>query len=303
MNYQDLKMRLLGWRKLQVTPSGKGYLVFTVILGVVAMSSGNNVIYLIESFLLGGLILSGVLSELAITAVSLEYIRAPATAGAPSLDRIFIKNKKPLSLYCVEVGEWKDQNFVPSAFIPLLKPHEEKELHSNTVYPKRGLTHIEGLAIATQFPFGFAKKIRILPTKESRLIWPEKMRPSALSLNLSSDSTKDPLQSHSIETSIRNYEWSDDLKDVIWLKSQKTPETWVVRGRTPNSKKRVIELDIGHLTSDRIEEEIKKAASYFYYPDSEEESPILVLKEDTQVRRFNTRWSALNQLSLIEARK
>src|SRR4051812_25592145 len=95
-------------RRLQITIAGRWFLALTIALGVVSLASGNNVIYLIESLLLSGLILSGILSERAISGLTVDIIRKPALAGAPNRDLVRVKNRKKHPIFCVEIGEWRN---------------------------------------------------------------------------------------------------------------------------------------------------------------------------------------------------
>jgi uncharacterized protein (DUF58 family) len=159
-------------RRLEVSTGGKWYLAFTILLGVVAINSGNNVIYLLESLLLSALILSGVLSEQTLLRVSVERITGPALAGEVAEDFLLLKNRGWLPLYCIEICEWRGEKVETLAFVLVLPGRAQIRVRSRQRIPERGYHDWQGLAVATSFPFGFARKVRFLPGAGRRLIWP-----------------------------------------------------------------------------------------------------------------------------------
>lgn len=171
-------MRWLGWllqskdRKLELSTGGKWYIGFTILLGIVAINSGNNVIYLLESLLLSSLLVSGVLSEAALSRLSVRRELNQAVAEKPTLDSFFVRNHGFLSLYCIEVGEWKNGQFQSFAFLLTVKGNEEAAAKSYQFLNSRGRHQWDGLAIATSFPFGFARKIRVFSKEGTRIVWP-----------------------------------------------------------------------------------------------------------------------------------
>ena len=77
-------MLFRGPRKLRLTITGRWFVALTILLGVAAIMVGNNVFYLLESFLLGAMILSGVLSEITIATGRTHQIRVHCLhAGHP----------------------------------------------------------------------------------------------------------------------------------------------------------------------------------------------------------------------------
>jgi hypothetical protein len=77
-------------RRLYVTKAGYWYIFLTIAIGVVALTTANNVFYLMECLLLGGMILSGVVSERTISSVDVTWIRKQATAGVTVRDVLLV---------------------------------------------------------------------------------------------------------------------------------------------------------------------------------------------------------------------
>ncbi|RYZ99774.1 MAG: hypothetical protein EOP11_19060 [Proteobacteria bacterium] len=154
---------------------GRWFLVACLGLGVAAIYSGNNIIYLLESLLLSALLFSGVLSELTLKNLRVERVLAQGVAGAATGDTILLTNEAWFPLYCVEVVELAEDLPAGEAtllFVLVVPPRGQLKLKSSQTHSKRGRHRWQGLALATSFPFGFARKTRFLPQSGERLIWP-----------------------------------------------------------------------------------------------------------------------------------
>lgn len=171
-------MPSIGWtlrsknRLLELSVGGRWYLGFTVALGVVAIYSGNNVIYLLESLLLSSLLLSGTLSEYTLTRVSVRRLVDNIHAGSPGEDVFLVENLGGLPLYCIELGEYRGKERELTAFLLHLPARGKMRVRSRQLIATRGRHRWDGLLVATSFPFGFARKTRLLPEAGSRIVWP-----------------------------------------------------------------------------------------------------------------------------------
>jgi uncharacterized protein (DUF58 family) len=174
-------MQSNGWtlqsknRLLDLSVGGRWYIGFVLALGVVAIYSGNNVIYLLESMLLASLLLSGALSEYAITRVVVRRQVDSLHAGAPGEDIFVIENLGRFPIYCLELGEYSGRNRYFTAFLLYIPAHGKMRVASRPVIDTRGRHRWDGLVVATSFPFAFARKSRLVPDPGSRIVWPGKI--------------------------------------------------------------------------------------------------------------------------------
>ncbi len=159
-------------RRLELSTGGGWYLVFTLLLGIFAIQSNNNVLYLLESLLLSSLLVSGVLSEWTVSRIQVARLLTQASAGSESADRLLVQNRGWLPLYCVEIGEWDGKNFDSLVFLLLVPGRARLRVRSRQRLQARGKHSFQGLAVATSFPFGLARKLRILEEPGSRIVWP-----------------------------------------------------------------------------------------------------------------------------------
>jgi uncharacterized protein (DUF58 family) len=284
-------------RRLEVTFAGYWYTALTIGLGVVALLSGNNVLYLIESLLLSGMIFSGVLSERSISALEIEIRRTEACARSPTQDSIRVRNRRRFSVFCVEVGEWRKGRFVCAAFIPRIAAHSDQLVTSKIQFSERGVHRWEGIAIATSFPFGLARKVRVICTPGERLVWPEKTGARALSHSTGEGSISVRTGQEYSEGEVRTYTYEDDCRDIVWTLSEKGAGPLVRTRKSRQAAPRVV-LDLRVEPGPEFESSVVKAAQFFHHQQEGEGSLILV--DQTGSRVFRGKIPSLNQLAVVQ---
>lgn len=284
-------------RRLEVSRAGKGFLLLTIGVGVVSLASGNNVLYLVESFLLSCLILSGILSERIVSAIQVDFFRIQARAGEPVSDWIMATNKTKKTVYCVEVGEWKRGKFISLCFIPQIKPLETVRVKAERVIETRGIFSWDGFAIATRYPFAFAKKIKVVRRPGERIVWPAK--DSGVSdQNLLPDSTTGHIRSEPdiVDGEIRAFDSNDDARLIVANQSIRG-QGWMVRNRRAQNKDPEIILDARTEPSEEFERMVRRTARPFYETDQAS----LILIQKTGRRTIKGSRNALTALALVKA--
>lgn len=288
-------------RRLEVSVAGRWFLALTVLLGVVALVSGNNVLYLTESLLLSGLILSGILSERAISAIEIELHRQPATAGEPSRDRVVIRNTRRFPLFCLEILEWSStpkRRYSLVAFLPRLGGREEISITSSRSFDSRGWQSWEGLGVATSYPFGFARKLRIWRDPGSRRVWPSKTGAAGTT---GADERRRALHAGGeiSEGDVRPFVQGDDPRLIVWRLSSRGGEP-VVRSRRSPDWREDPRLDLRTPAGPGFETEVIRAAGAFYQ-DETGDTGTLTLVGHAGTRRILGRARALDELAVIQA--
>jgi len=284
-------------RRLRLRTSGGWYLALTIGLGVAALVSANNVLYLIESLLLSGLILSGILSERFVSAVQVDIVRRPLFANTASRDVVRVTNLKRFPLFCLEVGEWIDGRLVPIAFIPRLGAHQTAHFPSRQRLPRRGRHRWDGIAIATSYPFGFAQKIKVVARPGERLVWPEPVTARALRSKGSGAEVARRGEHEFLDGEVRQYTLDDDLRHVIWTLSDRGGPLMVRIRRAPD---RMIEtqLDLRKVAEPEVfERRVSAAASVFF---AENGHCTLTLIGRSGKTRIMGRQKILDRLAIVE---
>jgi uncharacterized protein (DUF58 family) len=285
-------MRWIGWllrskdRRLEISRGGKWFLAFTVVLGVVAINSGNNVIYLLESLLLSALIFSGVLSELTLSRLTVARWTGQAVEGYRTRDSLLVRNRGWLPLYCVEIGEWREERFEPLQFVLQIPGRSDLRLRSEQVLPERGRHHWEALALATSFPFGFARKIRIIAAPGARVVWPAGI-PTGGSAG---DSGRG--QWENAEGELEELDPWEDVSRVHWPSALRSGKL-MIRPRRRQSEDELVVLELGRENAER--ERRIRGASYRL----QKEARSLLIRDEGTVTRVDGRRRSLDALALL----
>ncbi|MBW2417732.1 MAG: DUF58 domain-containing protein [Deltaproteobacteria bacterium] len=236
-------------RKLR--PTRAGWVFFALLFGIAfaALNTGNNLLYLVLSFLLAFLILSGVLSESALRGIEVRR-RLPGELYARSEARVLVEvhnSQRRVPSFAVVVedlltgspgsgraqhgGTAGESGLAPADARPVGRVFGlrvgpgESEARLYRMHPEqRGPLHFWGYRVSTRFPFGLFLKSRTIRARESCLVYPQVSpmapRPPA----------SDPAQEQSGErpqqrdggsqvTGLRDYATGDPLRRVHWRSS------------------------------------------------------------------------------------
>ena len=305
-NKQQSRLERLIWgktpvRRLEVSVSGKWYLALTVGLGVVALVSGNNILYLIESLLLSGLIFSGVLSERTVSNVRCEFKRGQAVAGERLPDTIVVTNRSKRPLFCVEIGEWKDGRFRPVAFFPRIGGRASVSARSELVTDARGEQEWEGFAIATSSPFGFARKIKIIRSAGRRLVWPSRGDRGRMGDAGQGKKTGLRQGGEFADGEVRAMVPDDDWRSVVWTASSRNPDEPMVRVRRLERPEAAARLDLRLPPGEEFERRVEQAARPFHEAGLSASDGVLTLIGREGERRIRGRKPALDALARAQA--
>lgn len=78
----------------EVTRAGVVYIVITVVIGIAAINTGNNLLYIIVAALISAILVSGVASALVLRSLELEiHLPEHIFAGRPALARLVLRNQ------------------------------------------------------------------------------------------------------------------------------------------------------------------------------------------------------------------
>lgn len=152
------------WRgQLEAHFAGAALPFFTalVVLLVAAITSGNNLLYLIVSGLIAALIVSGLSSSLNLSGMDLSF-RLPEEvfAGQPAPVHFELTNAKSLwPAYSVTLSALGEAGFRPIYF-GYLPRKGSAVAGSELTFPRRGRYRGAGFELSTGFPFGLMRKRR-----------------------------------------------------------------------------------------------------------------------------------------------
>ncbi|MDP2272313.1 MAG: DUF58 domain-containing protein [Archangium sp.] len=163
-----------GWRRsLKTTRVGRTYLVITVGIGLGALNTGNNLLYLVLGFLLSIIVLSGVLSERVIADVRVKRLLPDgAFAHEPFALRYEVSRVKGRA-FAVKVSEGGG-TLEGWAWIPTVLAGSPVTVRADVTAPRRGPLRLKQVQISTFFPFGLFEKSRTVDLEDLILVWPRR---------------------------------------------------------------------------------------------------------------------------------
>lgn len=144
-------------RSLSFTREGKWFLGVLLFIGISAINTGNNLLYLVVATLLSLIIVSGVISE-----STLKGIRASRTfpreiyRGRPAIVRFTVTNEKRfLPSFSFNVGSRSCEGLsAEPVYLLRTGPGESAVRTSMHTFSRRGKFIIDGVKVSTRFPFG-----------------------------------------------------------------------------------------------------------------------------------------------------
>jgi uncharacterized protein (DUF58 family) len=220
-------------RTIWPTRDGWWSLLVVMGLGVAAINTGNNLLYLLVSLLLGLIIVSGVLSEIAMRGIEVTGIEPEEIhAGEPALFGARVANRKRWAAsysICIEV---LSPTAVPRLlYLPRLGADTERLVTWEDTLAGRGRHRLAGVRITTRFPFGlFLKAAR--PTLEAEVVVFPVVRhvsPELLRQLGSSGHSPTRRRGRGLDLyNLRGYRSGDDPRLIHWRSSAKN-QTLMVR--------------------------------------------------------------------------
>lgn len=254
-------------RTIWPTRDGWWALLVVIGLGVAAINTGNNLLYLLVSLLLGLIVVSGILSELTMRGVRLAsvlpeeiYAGRPAPFGAVVANR-----KRRLISYSITVEPLAPQASPRFLYLPRIGAGAERFVTWEQVLPARGRHRLAGVRITTRFPFGLFVKSGQPTLASEVIVFPAVLTLSADVLRQLGATGHVPARRRgggSELYNLRGYRSGDDPRLIHWPSSAKT-QTLTVRELEAETTEdtRLILLGSGARGSARLEAGLSEAAS------------------------------------------
>lgn len=209
---------------IKITKAGFLYILLTIFLGVSAVNTGNNLIYLIVSALLSFMGISGFFGKNNLLKLDVE-IKFPQEIYAKNEFplKITLKNNKrvlPVFLLRIHIAG-------QSVLFPFADVKSETTKYVNIAFSRRGRHTIKDIYISSVFPFNFFTRFRGLSDSFDCIAFPELIKCDLISLyekgrRLKGEKTSDKTGFESDIVSIREYVYGDPLKYINWKATAKT---------------------------------------------------------------------------------
>ena len=156
---------------IRLTTTGVLAIALVLAAGVVAVNSGNNLLYLLVAGLLAALALSGLLGHRNLRRVGVRLI-APdeAWAGRPVSVRAELVNRRPLlPAFLLALGEKPE---APAGTVLEIPPGEHAEVPLTLTFATRGVQPWPVCSVTSEFPFGLIRRGGLVRSPGLCLVYP-----------------------------------------------------------------------------------------------------------------------------------
>jgi uncharacterized protein (DUF58 family) len=224
------------------------YIGITIFLGVVAINSANNLLYLVTAVLLGYMLASGLAgrSNIRNALVSMSF-PDEIYAQVPCAASVQITNKSRLvPLFLIEVA-LEEQG--ARVLFPVVQPGKTETLSFFTTFPSRGRHRVGDVELSSVYPFNFFVRYWPVDFETSATVFPCPLR---CDLNLvflprgpRDDEGEEPAAREETDIiGVRPYVEGDAMKRIHWKSSARTGklQTRLYDG-TSTQTGRIIDLD------------------------------------------------------------
>jgi len=259
-------------RTIKPTRDGWWCLLVAVGLGVAAINTGNNMLYLLVSALLALIVVSGILSEQSMRGLQLTGVAPDEIyAGQPALLGASIANRKRwFTSYSVTV-----ELLAPAAralesasgfiYIRRIEAGLERLATWEETLPRRGRHRLTGVRITTRFPFGLFVKAGRPALTDEVVVFPAVRPVSAESLRQlgeSGDASARRRGRGNDLYNLRGYRPGDDPRFIHWRSSAKAEGLLVRELEADTSQNtRLVLVGRGRRGAEELERGLSEAAS------------------------------------------
>jgi len=263
---------------LELTREGAGFVVLSLAVGVGAINTGNNLLYLILAMCCSFIAVSGVLSEITMKKIRVEI------SGPPE---IYACAPAPLFL---RVGNHKARTPSFSLRLALLPEAGQGGLADREIYlfqlpaggtvdktlmmtaERRGRIEVSRCQLSTGFPFGFFIKRKILRVNWSATVFPA-IHPVSLPAprdGLAGGEQRVERYGDEV-TALREFRTGDPLRAIHWKSSAKTGALRVKEFSRQGPESFTVQLNLADPRTgvpaepEIVERRVSRAASLIYH--------------------------------------
>lgn len=256
-------------RTLRPTGAGSVFTAGSLAVGLAAVNTGNNLLFLLLGSMLGVLVAGGWLSEQLLKKLQVRRsVPRGCHANEEGVLRYTLVNQ---STWVTGIGLQINESGVPAeGWLGGIPPNATREVLAPVQPTERGVHPLQAVSVTTAFPFGLFRKSRQLQLQGEWRVWPA-LIPEADDLPAMGSSqmeveparTTRPAGSARGEfRSLREYRWGDAPTDVHWLASARRGELVVREYQRPDTRGRWLRLDLARSPGMEAERTLSHLASH-----------------------------------------
>ncbi len=162
------------WDRQKLTRAGFGFSAASVVVGVAAFVSANNLLFLLLAAMLATLLVSGFVGRLSLASLALDFeIPEHVSARQPMRARVRVHNEKRwMASYSIQVRGTGESVFSAPIHFPVIPGRTLLEQTVDVVFARRGRHRENSFQFTTRFPFGFAERRIQVKLPREVLVYP-----------------------------------------------------------------------------------------------------------------------------------
>jgi uncharacterized protein (DUF58 family) len=163
--------------RYKITRGGLLFSFGILLVGLGAILSANNLMFLIAAAMMATLLVSGFVSRLCLAALELDFlVPEHVSAGRSVPGKLFVRNQKwAIPSFSIRVEGIRDPaspSLTSGVYFPLIPGGATLEETVEVRFPRRGAYRQNGFAFSTSFPFGFLEKSARVTLRREMIVYP-----------------------------------------------------------------------------------------------------------------------------------
>ncbi len=243
-----------------ITKTGTFFGILTLLVGIAAVNTGNNLLYVILSMMLSIMAISGFESLINIKGLQPELaLPDEIYARTDSEIRLRIKNLKPIPSFLIRCIFPDNLDRIPQEAIFMVPPKTHRTVSCTANFERRGLYRLDKLLLLTTFPFGFTYRWKTFNIDTELIVYPH-----IHDVPIAYGGTRESGEVEGARREgvggdfigLRQYTPRDKLSKIHWPSFAKTGDLMVKKFADREGLKVFIEL-----SDDATDQQIEEAAS------------------------------------------
>jgi uncharacterized protein (DUF58 family) len=170
---KNLWSRITSAFRHKVTYAGAAFTLAMLLVGIAAVVSANNLLFLILAAMVSTLLVSGLVSRLSLAGLELDFfLPEHVTARRSFGGRVRVRNTKALlPSFSVHLSG-ATGSVLSTVYFPAIPGHAVLDETVEVCFARRGIYRESGFQFSTAFPFGFLERHAEVTLRRDVLVYP-----------------------------------------------------------------------------------------------------------------------------------